>query len=267
MTASLRTIALNGFRVYVRPKEFTAYTVELPDTGDLEQLQSDVGDSWSLWWNRGTVYALPHEANTELPGSSEAQLAVGEHLGFVANLINAALPRVVPHYKAFRNRPFTFLGNKGEFVAEIRRKLPNAPSALSGFTIRPRYALEAKVIEPAGEPFIGMFVTLSTRYEIGSELQELADAGIPLVGLDVVRRKPAAGQRRLVGRIERLDGHDVVLSESFDGLSRIAASEVALEGSREAFATCLKAILGTRYEVFEKERQRLEGDLLGGPGI
>jgi hypothetical protein len=117
MTADLRTIALNGFRVHIRPEEFTAYTVELPENSDLDQLQSEAVDALSLWWNRGTVYGLPLGAGTELPGSAETKLAISEHLGFVANLINLALPRVVPHYKAFRNRPFTFLGSKGEKAA------------------------------------------------------------------------------------------------------------------------------------------------------
>ena len=70
-----------------------------------------------------------------------------------------------------------------------------------------------------------------------------------------------------MGRIERLDGEEVVLGESFDDLPRIAAHEVALEGSKDAFTTCLKAVLGGRYAAFENERQRLEGELLGGPGL
>jgi hypothetical protein len=141
MTAAPTALALNGFRVHFRPEEFTAYTVPLPDNSDLDQLQSQAGDSWSLWWNRGTVYGLPHGTTTQLPGSILQTLAVSEHLGFVANVINTALPRVVPHYKAFRNRPFTFLGNKGEFISEIQRRLANTMAVLSGLTIRPRYAL------------------------------------------------------------------------------------------------------------------------------
>lgn len=267
MAADSAAIGLNGFRVLVRPEEFSAHTVDLPDPGDLEQLQEMVGDSWALWWNRGTVFALPNDADCDLEGAVERTLVVRDHLGFLAFLINNALPRVVPYYKAFRDRPFTFLGSKGEFVTEIRRKLPNAPQVLDGFAIRPRYALEARVVEPGDEAFIGLFVTLSTRYEINADLRELAAAGVQLSGFDVVRRKPAVGQRRLVGRIERLVGEEVVLAESFDDLSRIPAEEVAIEGSKEAFTRCLRVILGQRYGLFENERQRLEGALLGGPGI
>ena len=57
------------------------------------------------------------------------------------------------------------------------------------------------------------------------------------------------------------------MAESFDNLARIPVREVTLEGSRDAFATCLRVILGGRYNAFETERQRLEGELLGGLGI
>lgn len=268
MPAGSMKICLNGFRVLVRPDEFTAYAVDLPDPGDLEQLKASAGAGWRLWWDRGTVLALPTDgAARELVGAVKKTLPIRDHLGFIAFLINNALPRVVPFYTALRGRRFAFLGRKGEFVAAIHTVLPNAPQLLEGFAIRPRYALEARVVEPGGEAFIGLFVTLTTRYEINADLRELASAGVQLSGFDVVRRKPAVDQRRLVGRIDRLVGDEVLLAESFDDLARIPVDEVALEGSREAFAHCLRVILGEHYGRFESERQRLEGELLGGPGI
>ena len=267
MSADAPAITLNGFRVLVRPDRFIAYTAAMPDPGELERLQADAGDGWALWWNRGTVFALPAEPGLELDGAVETTLEVNESLGFLAFLINSALPRVVPYYRAFRHRPFTFLGSKHEFVEQIRHQIPSAPEVVKGFAIRPRYALEARVVQPADEAFIGLFVMLSTRYEISADLRDLVVAGVSLSGLDVVRRKPAADQRRLVGRVERLDGDEVVLAESFDQLSRVPIEHVAIEGSKDAFAHCLKVILGQSYSRFESERQRLEGELLGGPGV
>ena len=260
-------IALNGFRVAVRPGHFTAFVRDLPDPGELEQLRTAAGDRWALWWNRGMLYELPRDPGATRADAAEKTLDVPDHLGFVAFLINSALPGAIPHYKAFRDRPFTFLALKREFVREIQRRLPGAPQLLRQFTIRPRYALEAKVIEPGDEASIGLFVTLSTRYDIAADLRALAETGVELPGLDVVRRNPVPGQRRLLGRIDRIAGEEVLLAESFDQLARVPAREVALEGSRDAFAACLRAILGGRYAAFEAERQRLEGELLGGPGI
>lgn len=68
---------------------------------------------------------------------------------------------------------------------EIRRSLPEAHRLLDGFAIRPRYALEARVVEPGEEALVGLFVTLSTRYDITAELAALDMAGVDLSGLDV----------------------------------------------------------------------------------
>ena len=251
----------------MRPGQFAAFVRGLPDASELEQLRASVGDRWALWWNKGVLYEVPRAPGAVYAGADEKTLDVQDHLGLIAFLINTALAGAIPHYTAFRARPFTFLALKREFVQEIRSSLSGGPPLLREFTIRPRYALEARVIEPAGEAFIGLFASLSTRYGITADLRALAAAGVDLSGLDVVRRDPAAGQRRLVGRIGRIAGDEVLLAESFDHSARIPAGEVTLEGSREAFAACLRIILGGRYNQFEVERQRLEGELLGGPGI
>ena len=117
-------IALNGFRVAVRPGHFTAFVRDLPDTGELQQLRTAAGDQWALWWNRGMLYELPRDPGATRADAAEKTLDVADHLGFVAFLINSALPGAIPHYKAFRDRPFTFLALKREFVREIQRRLP-----------------------------------------------------------------------------------------------------------------------------------------------
>ena len=261
-------ICLNGFRVLVESEEIAAYQIDMPDNGDLKQLRDAAGSAWALWWDRGRVLAMPTAPQPPaLPGATPVTLALRENLGFVAFLINNALPKTVPYYTALHGRRFTFLGKKGEFVAAIREAMKGTPRILEGFAIRPRYTLDARTVEPADQAFIGLFATLETNYEIDAGLGDLQSAGISLTGLDVVRRTPGLGERRLVGRIERLEGDEVVFSESFDGVTRVKVDEVALAASKEAFTHCLKTILGARYDRFEHERQALEGNLLGGPGI
>lgn len=263
-----RQLALNGFLVEVNPGVFSAFLRDLPELQEVSAARVAAGEAWTLWQSNGVLYGLPRVEGATVPdGMVETKLSVPDHLGFVAFLINQALPGALPDYRAFRRRPFQFLGRRREIVAEIGARLGGVPSLLNGFSIRPRYTLEARVVSPSGELFIGLFVTLSTRYDITAELHELAAAGVVLSGLDVVRRAPTPGQRRLVGRIERLAGGEVVLSESFDQITRIPATEVAIEGSKEAFAGCLRQLLGERYSAFETHRARLEGELLGGPGI
>ncbi|MFC6023758.1 hypothetical protein ACFP2T_47350 [Plantactinospora solaniradicis] len=266
--ADQRRLALNGFQVEVNPSAFSAYQRDLADPSEVAPARLAAGEAWSLWPAGGVLYGVPRVQGAVVPdGMVESKLAVSENLGLVAYVVNQALPGAVPGYRAFRRRPFQFLGRRREFVAEIMRRLGHAPEVMSGFLIRPRYSLEARVVMPVEEAFIGLFVTLSTRYDITAKLAELAAAGVSLTGLDVVRRAPAPGQRRLVGRIDRLVGGEVVLSESFDQISRISAAEVAVEGSKEAFASCLRQLLGDRYSAFESHRAALDGQLLGGPGV
>jgi hypothetical protein len=126
-------IALNGFRVAVRPGQFTAFVRDLPDPG---QLRAAAGNRYALWWNRGMLYELPRDPGAALADAAEKRLDGPGHPGLVAFLINSALPGAIPHYKAFRDRPFTFLALKREFVREIQRRLPGAPQLLRQFTIR-----------------------------------------------------------------------------------------------------------------------------------
>jgi hypothetical protein len=266
--ADQRRLALNGFQVEVNPDAFSAYQRDLMDPSEVAPARLAAGDAWSLWPAGGVLYGVPRVEGAVVPdGMVETKLTVSENLGLVAYLVNQALPGAVPGYRAFRQRPFQFLGRRREFVAEIVRRLGHAPAIMSGFLIRPRYSLEARVVTPFEDSFIGLFVTLSTRYDITAELHELAAAGVNLAGLDVVRRVPVPGQRRLLGRIDRLAGSDVRLSESFDQATRIPAAEVAVEGSKEVFTGCLRQLLGDRYDAFETHRATLEGQLLGGPGI
>ena len=221
----------------MRPDQFAAFVRDLPDASELVQLRETAGDRWALWWNKGMLYEVPRAPGAVRADADEKTLDVQEHLGLIAFLISTALPGAIPHYTAFRARPFTFLALKREFVQEIRSPAcPSGPPLLREFTIRPRYALEAKVIEQAGEAFIGLFASYEHPLRHHRRPARAGRGRGRPSGLDVVRRDPAAGQRRLVGRIDRIAGEEVLLVESFDHLARIPAGEVTLEGSREAFA-------------------------------
>jgi len=255
------------FRVEPQVSSFTAYIAPMTDTTDLAGLRTRLQEEWVIWRHGDTVVGLPQRDGAGGFDGTPTEICCADHLSFLAYLINQGLERNVPYYTSFRRRPFTFLGQQREFVAEIANCMHNLPPLLRQFTIRPRYALEARVLEPVdGEPFVGLAATLDTGWAINAPLTELAAAGIQLAGFDVVRRNAAPGGRRLVGRIDRLSGDKVVLAESLDGATTIPVADVALEGSRACFAACLRTILGSRYERFERERQRLEADLLGGPG-
>jgi hypothetical protein len=261
------SVDLNGFRVQVRQADFGAYVQDFSDASDLAQLREAAGEDWALWRQGGQLLGMPATHSVVTDGWAKTSLETARNLSFVAFLVNHALPRAVHHYVPFKERPFTFLGEKREFVGEIRKRIPSPPPILDQFSIRPRYALDARVIAPAEEAFLGLFISLTTRTEITAGLSDLEAAGMKLSGFEALLRNRVKGQRALVGTIDRLDGPDVIFRESYDGTARMNAADLVLEPSREALASCLRAILGNHYEAFERERQRLEGDLLGGPGV
>src|SRR5207249_2401184 len=118
-----------------------------------------------------------------------------------------------------------------------------------------------------GEVFIGLFVRTGTRWDIVAPLDELLAAGVDLRNLCVVRRNRVKGQRRLVGAIDHISDGTVHLSDAFDECEAIESRDVWLEGSKTAFARCLKVILGNRYRDFEEQRDIQEANLFSGLAI
>src|SRR5205823_1288108 len=111
-----------------------------------------------------------------------------QHLKLLAARIENELPHVFDRYPPLRLRPFTFLAQKQDLITSIREGRKFHP-LLSTFSIRPRYALDAKLVEPRdGDVFVGLFATVNLRYEIKAPLDVLERARIPLNGLYVVWR-------------------------------------------------------------------------------
>jgi Piwi domain len=245
-----------------------AYVRETPDNAELRPLREELGGDWFVYWREGIVFGLPLVVVPSQSFGQAEELACEDHLQLLAARICNALPDRFPEFEALRQRPFTFLGTKGEIVERIRRALPGLPALTAKFAIHPRIELDAKLIElREGETAIGLFMDMSTRWVIEACLSELEEAGVDLRGLYVVRRNPQPGQRRLVGRISHLSGNEVILSESHEDLEAVGEDEVQLEGSRMSFARCLQPLLQYHYQAFENERYRQEAQLFTGPAL
>jgi hypothetical protein len=267
-TATATTLRLNGFRLEPSTESFTAYRAPLPDDGDLRALRRSREQDWVLYREDDYVLAVPLSETPAMAFGERVEIDFADHLGFLGYLINDALPRSISDYPAFRHRPFTFLGKKQEIVTAAVKSAGVAGRSplLEEFHERPRYELEARLVELRdGKPFIGLFVHVGTRREITASLSDLDAAGIELAGLDVVWRNPPPYTRHLVGRIGRLNGEKVELSEVMDGPHEVAIADVALEGSATAFKRCLGVLLGDKYESFESARSAQQDQLLNGP--
>lgn len=257
-------ILLNGFRLSFSKEEFRAYTLPIPDTSQLKALRQSHSD-WFLYWQDGTVYALPRAARPSTSIGEPTTLRCSDHLGFLAALIAEFLPVKFPTYEAFRRRPLGFMGKRDEIVSVIAKRLQRPPALLKEFTIWPTFTLEAKIVEPAhAQTIIGLFLSINTRWKITADIDALQAAGVDLGGLYVVRRQTTGGERRLVGQIGSVKGAIVHLSAAYDNRTTIGAGDVFLEGSKASFARCLKSLLENEYERFEQIRQQEEGRFFSG---
>lgn len=272
MSTTIPPLRLNAFRVNIDPQEFSLFKQDLADNKQLKPLRESLQDEWFLTWKQGTVYGIPKVAAPSQPFGQGATLRTDDYLGLaVLNArANELLPALVPKYQPTRQRHrrgINFVAQRTELVREITENWNSAP-IVGDFKIRPRFTVETRLVElRTGRLQIILVLGVAMSWSIEAELVNLAAAGIDLSGLYVIRRNPVPGQRRLLGRIESFEDPNVVLSEVQGSETRIRAAEVQLEGSRIAFARCLKTLLGGRYQEFETRREDRESQFVTGPGL
>jgi hypothetical protein len=207
----------------------------------MEELRDQFGSEWFLHRKGNEVLGLSFVENTSInfgDADRKLKLSTYEGLDFARARLDAALPALLPAYEPQRVRPFQFLAQKSEFVSAITSEWA-VPSAVRAFSIRPRFQLEAKTIELA-ENRLQVVVTLDVgmQWNIDASLRELHRLKVPLDGLYVIRRDVLQGERRLVGRIGRVTGETVELSESFGEATSVPIDEIRLEGSKTNFKRC-----------------------------
>jgi hypothetical protein len=271
-TASAPSLRLNAFSLIIDPQEFRLFKEEMLENKELKGLREKLKDEWFLTWKQGIAYGIPTCTEPSQAFGRSTTLRTDNYLGLaVLNArANELLPSLVPKYQSARQRHrrgIHFVAQKVELVREITENWNVAP-IVGEFKIRPRFNCETRLVELRnGHLQIILVLGVAMSWSIEAELMNLADAGIDLDGLYVIRRNPVPGQRRLLGRIESVQGLNVVLSETYDSQRCVRAAEVQLEGSRTAFARCLKTILGARLQEFETRREERESQFVTGPGL
>ena len=237
---------------------------------DLRSVRESYRGDWYVYWDKGELYMvrLSDEAPAS-PGTREAMLRTDESLQLLARLVTDALARRFPSYEPIQEHPFRFLSHNVELMGELSSSLGLNHPLLEGFEIHQKYTFDPRIIEMQhGSARIAIAVDLATHWAITADLDALVDAGVDLRGLYVVRRDPLPRQRRLVGRVASAGAGRVNLSESMDKCGSIDSSEVMLEGRKDAFARCLKHLLGdSDYSRYDTVREHRTGDLLGGRAL
>jgi argonaute-like protein implicated in RNA metabolism and viral defense len=244
--------------------------LDVPDPAQMKALREKYQADWFLAWRSGKAYGIPRSDSPSKSFGIAQIIACDDHdhMHLLTARLNDVLPQRFPKYNAFRRRPFAFLGLKEEIVASVTRNWENLSPLIREFKIRPRFELDPRIIELSpGQTEIAIFLKMGLNWSIPASIEKLQEAGIDLAGLHVVRRDPGPDERRLVGTIKCVNEHQVILSDSFEDLASIETRHVQLEGSKASFARCFHKLLGSRYQDFEVERYRSEGEFLLGPSL
>lgn len=260
---------LNGFHLEFSAERIDAWEAEV-EAGDVESTRERLVDAWFSYFHEGKLYCIPRNDSATNPPGRQISLELDDHRGMkvAAAMVTASIPTSFPMYEPIRERPFTFLAQRRELVSDATSDWKSLPDLIREFEIRPKYELDARLVEIRdGELQLALTLMLTTRWICNADLKALFSAGIPLDGLHVLRRDPQPGQRRLIGRIDHLSGDEVVLREAYDEVRTTNVSEVKLEGSKESFAHCLRLLLRKRYDQFTREVDALQGKLSDGPGL
>ncbi|MHC2071097.1 protein argonaute [Bremerella sp. T1] len=260
---------LNGFSTAIAGTSLTVLKARMEPT-EVKDARRSLGDSWFTMYHEGFLYSHAKEQVAHGGIGETSLLVLYDHVGlrFVKSMLDEAMQSVFDRYDPVRDRPFTFLAQNTELVDAAASNLKSRPKLLSRFEIRPKYELEAKLIElRPGKLEIVLVLNLATRWICDASIKELHEANIPLLGMHLVRTNVEPGQRRLVGTFDRLSGDNVVLKEAYGDTDQVFAEELRVEGSKEVFATCLRRLLGSQYDKFCYAFDDEFGKFCGGSGF
>lgn len=258
-------VVLNAVRVGFSASSFSLH-VEEGAGGDREARQEEVGRDWLLRRRGADLHGLARVPNPSVPFGRPTSVPVQENLRILAARLKELVAAHFEDRDTVEGRDLSFLGKDllKDALDHVR-----APDVAYGFSVRTRFDFETRLVDPNAEGvFVALVLRQRTKWDADVDLLALESAGVDLQGLYVVRRERGEEEARVAGRIERLEGARVVLSDSPDGLDSIAASDVTLEPRRDAFARVMGRVLSPIQQgKLEKRRDELQGKELDGEAV
>jgi hypothetical protein len=264
--ASVRSLTTNGFKVEL-PDTVDVIIRSMPNPADVKSERKRLAEHWFVHWMGGNLYHLRLQSGGPNVEGTPTTLEVEKHPWLLRARLEDAIGTALEKYTPVYLRPFTFLARLSELIADAANAANIEHPLLSGFSVTPKFALNAKIYELIdGSSRIGLFVTLSMSTRIEASLIALQEAGVDLSGMYVVRREAQPGKRRGLGRITAVNAKSLTLSEATDATT-FATNECMLEGSKENFSRCLKSLLGTRYKALMDALEDEEAKFRLGPAF
>lgn len=239
--------------------------VSYVDSDGLKRLRSRLGSECVVRRRGNQIEVAAVKASTKIPADELVNLRLGDVTDLLAWRLSDWL---IEHFAATGRQLFKRRGSLGVVSNRadddlLQSIIPQGVLLPEGIAFQAAFVLDVRVEHPAGKPQVFLVLDSCTRLRIDTPVAELLTAGVSIDGLYVRRADPNrdprfADQGRLTGRVERVEGHDLILADHDDGWFEIPASEARLEPRMEVLAQLLSQLcpaVGSSHEVLQRLRE------------
>jgi hypothetical protein len=238
--------------------------VNYVDSEGFEQLRRQLGSGYVVRRCGTRIEIAAVRASTTIPAEEIVNLALGDITDLLARRLSDWL---IEHFAPTGRQLFKRQSSLGVLSNRADDDLllgivPQGASLPPGIAFRAAFVLDVRVERPFGKPQVFLVLNVSTHPCIDTPVAELLAAGLTVHGLYVRRHDPNCDSRladlgRLTGRVEMVDGHNLILTDHEKGWSEIPASEARLEPRMEILARLLSQLcpaVGLPRDVLQKLR-------------
>lgn len=211
------------------------------------------------------IIDIPVVAGQSPIGDVQEEIDLAKHYRLLHTLLSAALIRVF-----HGSRDIFSVGPVG-VLGDARRGLIRHPDLPEWMQKRSLMKFDTRTIYPTdGTPILGLVCDIRVKNLILESCQKLLELGISLHGRYVQVEEGydprLMKKRRLIGRVEAVEGNSLVLGDHAEGYESVSASESFLEARREIFDACVRHILGGAAERIIAKAEESAAELHSGPG-
>lgn len=244
---------LNHLPIEFSEKKFSGFQIPFENSGQLRDLRRDLFNTHFVIRSGDSILLFPYEPGTKSVGEL-VSLETTKYFSVANALARQALLRIF--FKSGRRisgvRPV-------KFVRDAHNLLEGNGSNI--FSIYAEYSFDLRPLAPLeGEFLNGVLVNFGARLLIKPNVSELMALGLDPVGLYVVAASDSDNpyilpmfNRKLIGRIERIEGNEAVLADSRQ--ERISLEKIHIEPNLANFDRVGRRLLGSKYESFQRRIQ------------
>lgn len=242
---------LNHLPIQFSSEPFEGYAVPYVDREQFRELRHSLTQTHFVHRESDEVLLFPYEAGVETEGDRRVFNAAEDFS--IANALarNGLLLQFFNHNRRISGvRPV-------KFVRDTQNLLKGDAAEL--FAIFPEYSFDIRPLAPQEGEFVnGVLVNFNARFLIKPNLQELVAQGLNPCGLYVVKQAERDNpyiipmfNRRLVGRVERIDGEVARLVDARE--DEVLVEKLHVEANLRNFERVGKVLLGRRYDAVSRQ--------------